>query len=346
MDWNQYPAASEELLLQVNCFVARDGSSQSAYHMGCMMEVSYPKLKQSFPWLETVIPFLDQCGDYHSTAATIYNHEIGRLTGIHVVRSEHSEVGEGKGEVDMQFGILAQQFYTTLANSDRADASDLFDQLEEARRAGDFNMQAAVDRSLFKAGSGKAIPYHDQCQCVEHNREVGGITLYEFQGIGLGIPYTKEQLEAHDAYSLMKSEVGSGTEVLRSTKGGMVPVVRDTYKDKAQKLEVKTRKQQEAAERKRRKAENDCAARAAAVKEHWKNAVDAEQLRCAACGRTYLSGDRFEEHKRVVDGVMSMCQKQQEIAATKAKQIKSTRLAAQQMMKEKRAKQDEEEKEE
>jgi hypothetical protein len=41
-----------------------------------------------------------------------------------------------------------------------------------------------------------------------------------------------------------------------------------------------------------------------------------------------------------------MCQKQQEIAATKAKQIKNTRLAAQQIMKEKRAKQDEEEKEE
>ena len=347
VDWTQYPAASKEAFLQVNCFVACDDSSQSAYTMGCMMEVSYPELKQSFPWLDTVIPFSDQCGDYHSTAATIYNHEIGRLTGIHVGRSEHSEVGEGKGEVDMKFGILAQQFYTTLANSDRADASDLFNQLEEVRRAGDFNMQAAIDRSIFKAGSGKAIPYHDQCQCVEHNREGGGIILREFEGIGSGIPYSKEQLKAHDAYSLMKSEVGSGTEVLRSTKGGMVPVVRDTCKDKAQKLEVKTRKQQEAAERKRRKAENDSAAMAAAVKEHRpKNAVDAEQLRCAACGRTYLSGDRFEEHKRVVDGAMSMCQKQQEIAATKAKQIKNTRLAAQQIMKEKRAKLDEEEKEE
>ena len=161
VDWDQFPAASEDVYLQVNCFVACDDSNQSAYHMGCMMEVSYKKLKQSFPWLDTVIPFSDQCGDYHSTAATIYNHEIGRLTGIHVARSEHSEVGEGKGEVDMKFGILAQQFYTTLANSDREDASDLFDQLEEVKRAGDYNMQAAVDRSLFKAGSGKAIPNHD-----------------------------------------------------------------------------------------------------------------------------------------------------------------------------------------
>ena len=132
------------------------------------------------------MPYSDQCGDYHSAAATLYNHEIGRFTGIHVVRSEHSEVGEGKGEVDMKFGIIAQQFYTTLANSDREDASALFEHLEEVKRAGDFNMQAAVDRSLFKAGSGKAIPYHDQCQCVVHDRANGGIRLHEFHGIGVG----------------------------------------------------------------------------------------------------------------------------------------------------------------
>ena len=77
------------------------------------------------------MPYSDQCGDYHSAAATLYNHEIGRFTGIHVVRSEHSEVGEGKGEVDIKFGIIAQQFYTMLANSDREGASALFEQTEK-----------------------------------------------------------------------------------------------------------------------------------------------------------------------------------------------------------------------
>ena len=158
VDWDQFPAASEDVYLQANCFVACDDSNQSAYHMGCMMEVSYKKLKQSFPWLDTVIPFSDQCGDYHSTAATIYNHEIGRLTGIHVARSEHSEVGEGKGEVDMKFGILAQQFYTTLASSDREDASDLFDQLEEVEASGRLQHAGSGGSIAFQGGQREGDP--------------------------------------------------------------------------------------------------------------------------------------------------------------------------------------------
>ena len=32
VDWSQFPAASEDVYLQVNCFVASDDSNQSAYH--------------------------------------------------------------------------------------------------------------------------------------------------------------------------------------------------------------------------------------------------------------------------------------------------------------------------
>ena len=344
--WSQFPAASEGVYLQVNCFVASDDSNQSAYHMGCMMEITYKELKESFPWLDTVIPFSDQCGDYHSTAATIYNHEIGRLTGIHIGRSEHSEVGEGKGEVDMKFGILAQQFYTTLANSNREDASDLFDQLEEAKRAGNYNMQASIDRSLFKAGSGKAIPYHDQCQCVVHNRTNGGIRLHEFHGIGSGIPYSKEQLKAHDTYDLMDSVGGSGSSLLRSTDGMVVPAVRLTEDAKSEKMKLKTQKQEESAQKKKQRAEGGGAARAAAAQEHCN---DEQQMsaHCGGCRRTHLSQSRFDQHRsRRIAAEQSICEQRQSTAAAKAQQIKSTRLAAKQALHEQQAKREEEEKEE
>ena len=346
VDWGQFPAASEDVYLQVNCFVASDDSNQSAYHMGCMMEVTYKELKGSFPWLDTVIPFSDQCGDYHSTAATIYNHEIGRLTGIHVGRSEHSEVGEGKGGVDMKFGILAQQFYTTLANSNREDASDLFEQLEEAKRAGDYNMQASIDRSLFNAGSGKAIPYHDQCQCVVHERIGGGIRLYEFHGIGPGVPYSKAQLKAHDTYCLMESAHGSGSGILQSTEGAMVPTTRHTKKDRAEQMQLKTQKQEESAQRKKHKAEEDGAARAAVVRQHC-NEEQQMGVHCGDCRRTYLSQSRFDQHRaRRIGAAQSICEQRQATAVAKAQQIKSTRLAAKQLLNEQQAKREEEEKEE
>ena len=345
VDWAQFPAASEDVYLQVNCFVASDDSNQSAYHMGCMMEVTYKELKGSFPWLDTVIPFSDQCGDYHSTAATIYNHEIGRLTGIHIGRSEHSEVGEGKGEVDMKFGILAQQFYTTLANSNREDASALFDQLEEAKRAGNYNMQASIDRSLFKEGSGKAIPYHDQCQCVVHDRTNGGIRLHEFHGIGSGIPYSKEQLKAHDTYVLMDSVGGSGSSLLRSTDGMMVPTIRLTQKEKSEKMQQKTQRQEASEKKRKEKAENDRAARAAIVQEHCNNEQQV-RLHCPDCHRSYLTKSRFDQHRvRRSGAAKSTCEQRQETAAAKL-QIKSTRLAANQILREQQAKREEEEKEE
>ena len=49
VDWSKFPSADEDVYLQVNCFVACDDSTQSTYHMGCMMEVEYKKIKQSFP---------------------------------------------------------------------------------------------------------------------------------------------------------------------------------------------------------------------------------------------------------------------------------------------------------
>jgi len=250
IDWTQFPAASEDVFLQVNCFVATDDSSQSAYHMGGVMEVSYKELKKAFPWLEGIIPYSDQCGDYHSTGATVFNHAIGRLTGIHVVRSEHSEVGEGKGDVDMKFGILAQQFYSTLARSNRECAEHLFDQLEEARRDGDYNVLGEIDRSLFKKGNAGAIPLHHQCQCVVHHKD-GGITLNEFFGIGSGKHVSEEELKNFDLYGIMESSGGTGSQALKTTEGVMQPTVRGTPEQK------RRRKQRHSARRSNRRRIKD-----------------------------------------------------------------------------------------
>lgn len=113
VDWASFPPPNEECYVQVNIFAACDDSKQSAFHMGSTMEVTYLLFKKSFPWISKAIPFSDNCGDYHSTAATNFNHEMGRLTGIFVVRVEHSEAGEGKGEVDVRFGIWSRKFNTT-----------------------------------------------------------------------------------------------------------------------------------------------------------------------------------------------------------------------------------------
>ena len=104
IDFSKFPGAEERCLLQVNMYGASDESRQSAFHMGSVMSVQYKALKEAFPWLKCAIPYSDQCGDYRSTASTIFNHEMGRLTGIRVKFALHSEVGEGKGEVDMRFG--------------------------------------------------------------------------------------------------------------------------------------------------------------------------------------------------------------------------------------------------
>ena len=38
-------------------------------------------------------PISDQCGDYHSTPATVANHEMGRLTKLPITKSRHTAPG-------------------------------------------------------------------------------------------------------------------------------------------------------------------------------------------------------------------------------------------------------------
>ena len=108
VDWSKFPSAEDDCLVQVNVYGGSDNSKQSANHMGNVMSVQYKELKKSFPWITAAIPFSDQCGDYRSTPATIFNHEMGRLTGVRVKLVIHAEVGEGKGEMDMRFGQKSQ----------------------------------------------------------------------------------------------------------------------------------------------------------------------------------------------------------------------------------------------
>ena len=340
-DWTQFPAASEDVYLQVNCFVATDDSKQSAYHMGCVMEISYKKLKESFPWLENVIPYSDQCGDYHSTGATIFNHAIGRLTGIHVVRSEHSEVGEGKGEVDMKFGILAQQFYSTLAKSNRECAQHLFDQLEEVRRPGDFNVHGEIDRSHFKSGTSGAIPLHDQCQCIVHHKD-GGITLHEMYGIGSGKHYSEEDLKKFDHYGMMAATTGTGSRALQTTAGTMVPVPRESREVKREAKKAKTARQKEQQKKGEKQVEEDATAKEKAVETHMGvSQAERQQLTCPACSGQYLTQNRFDRHVS-----RGLCAQRKAAAAAKLSQAKSARLEAEKLMKERREQRDQDEQEE
>ena len=82
------------------------------------------------PWLTGAIPYSDQCGDYRSTSATVFNHEMGRLTELRVKLVLHSEVGSGKGEVDMHFGQKAQQFVAILGRMSHTCAADIFQHLD------------------------------------------------------------------------------------------------------------------------------------------------------------------------------------------------------------------------
>jgi hypothetical protein len=135
--------------------------------MGATMEVTYKEIKRAFPWITQSITFSDQCGDYHSTPAKIFNHEIGRLTSISVIRVEHTEPGEGKGQVDMRFGILAQKFVTIPAHHDRESAAQLFRQINSTLASNDFVfVETAIDRGIFKGGCGKAIPFLSSSQCI------------------------------------------------------------------------------------------------------------------------------------------------------------------------------------
>ena len=138
IDFSEFPDADDDCLVQMNMYGASDESKQSPFHMGSVMSVQYKLLKGAFPWLKCAIPYSDQCGDYRSTAATIFNHEMGRLTGLRVKLVLHSEVGEGKGEVDMKFGLKAQQFVAILARLPRTCAADLLQHLELCRFRGDY----------------------------------------------------------------------------------------------------------------------------------------------------------------------------------------------------------------
>ena len=144
IEFSSWPPSSDDCLVQVTVFSASDDSSQSAYHMGCTAEVEAKEVRLSFPWITNEVVISDQCSDYHSTAAAIFNHEKGRLTGLHTKAVHHTEAGEGKNETDMQFGHLSQQFQHTMAKLDRNCASQLFDHLELAGVG--YNIQCQVDR--------------------------------------------------------------------------------------------------------------------------------------------------------------------------------------------------------
>ena len=252
IDFTKFPSAEKRCLLQVNMYGASDESRQSAFHMGSVMSVQYKALKEAFPWLSCAIPYSDQCGDYRSTASTIFNHEMGRLTGIRVKFALHSEVGEGKGEVDMRFGQKSQQMERLLAQQDRLWAGDLYNQMEQCSGPGDVNLRIELDMSLFKPGASKAVPFLEQCACVEFLPE-GGLILREVYGYGPGIKVTKAELHKSDHYGVMEVEA-MGSSVAQASGDQWIPQQRENRDVRGQsnsalaRSATKARKEAERAE--------------------------------------------------------------------------------------------------
>jgi hypothetical protein len=60
--------------------------------------------------------------------------KFGRLTGISIIRVEHTEPGEGKGEVDMRFGILAQNSSQVLLTTTARAQLSCLDKLTAQKR--------------------------------------------------------------------------------------------------------------------------------------------------------------------------------------------------------------------
>jgi len=172
VDWSKFLPADDDCLVQVSMHGASGESKQSSFHMVNVMLVQYKAVKVAFPWLTGAIPYSDQCGDYRSTSATVFNHEMGRLAGMRVKPVLHSEVGFGKGEVNMHFGQKAQQFAAILGRMSRTCAADLFHHLELWRGGGDYNLELDISMQLFKPGSSGALPYLEQCAAVAERRDV------------------------------------------------------------------------------------------------------------------------------------------------------------------------------
>ena len=221
IDFSEFPDAEDDCLIQVNMYGASDESKQSPYHMGSVMSVQYKALQESYPWLTDAIPYSDQCGDYRSTAATVFNHEMGRLTGLRVRLVLHSEVGEGKGEVDMKFGHKAQHFVSILGRLPQLCAADLFQHLELCRFNGDYNLELDISMALFKPGSSGALPFLEQCASVEDLPE-GGLILREIYGYSPGIKADKPTPEALDHNGIMQADE-TGSSALQTSGGPKVP---------------------------------------------------------------------------------------------------------------------------
>ena len=276
----------------------------------------YP-LKEAFPWLNCAIPYSDQCGDYRSTASTIFNHEMGRLTGIRVKFALHSEVGEGKGEVDMRFGQKSQQMERLLAQQDRLWAGDLYNQMQQCKGPGDVNLRIEIDMSLFKPGASKAVPFLEQCASVEFLPE-GGLILREVHGYGPGIKVAKAELQKSDHYGVMEVEE-TGSSVAQASGDQWIP--------------------QERVNRDVRGESNSALARGAAkaLKEAERADLMADEMpapvakTCEACSGVYQSADTFLRH--LSNGA---CERRQ-MKAQEAKDKRTDRKPVPEVLEEQRA---------
>lgn len=322
-DFSGYPAADDDCFIQVNMFAASDDSNQSAYTVGCVMETTYTTLKESFPWITKAVIYSDQCGDYHSTLSLIFNHEIGRLTGIRIILCAHTEVGEGKSEVDMRFGQLMQRMNKHLGKVNRRDAAELFQNMEKVRSNGDRNLNIAINRSRFKSGTSGAIPLLSQCQSYEFP-EGGGVIIREVYGYGEGIFLSKEDLMKYDHYGIIDS-VGTGTYVIDESVGKQVPMRRHTYEGKR---EAKINKDEQSASKKRKSA-NIIEMNATLLK---KVEPKSERVECGECGRGYCNQSFYSKHK--ADG---RCDKYREDRQAKEEETKRRGMKAEAMICDRRA---------
>ena len=247
---------------------------------------------------------------------------MGRLTGLRVKLVLHSEVGEGKGQVDMKFGQKAQQFVSILGRLSRTCAADLFEHLELCRGGGDYNLELDISLALFKPGTSGALPFLEQCAAVEYVAE-GGLRLREIDGCGPGVEVPASKLEELDHYGIMGVEE-TGSSALHTSEGPMVPQRQDGHDAKRQIVADRRGMQTEKKQQQQAK-KKDNAALVAAVE------PASRAKTCTACCGVYRSEDTFRRH--YTNGA---CEKKQQKAAG-AKSLREERKPAAKLVKERRA---------
>jgi hypothetical protein len=286
--------------------VVSDDSRQNPFSVRSVKEVQYKRIKEELPWLETVRGQSDQCGDYHSTQATVSMSQLGTSTGLYVTEFGHTEPGEGKNVVDMDCGQGKQDLARDRdTGHDHESGEEIFDGLERRPRPGCDNVLMEMDRANERQGKGDKKPPLPNISDYQHTtfNSDGSVACREAWGFGPGRLFSKDQLDTHDQHMLGAS--GTGAVAVKASEL-LVPKAQFSNSQRTLKSDERRRKTTEKSELSTKKRRTD---KEAVAKEHGPD----ESHRCQ-CGHALLTAGAMQAHE------VSGCGKAQKRRAARRKE--------------------------